>query len=482
MPLILPGNVGSATAATGYDVANSVRLNSGDSAVFKRTHGTPTNAKKFVWSAWIKRSILGADQYFVQNYTDSSNISMAYFRSGDDIRIFDRHGTGDGTDTVWISDAKFRDVSAWMHFLLKVDTTQSTDSNRFQVYINGSLATGNGITYPAQNADMNWTSASASNRHSIGATSDGYNYVGGYMCEVALVDGTSPAHTDFGEFNSDSPTIWQPKDVSGLTFGNNGYYLDFEDSGDLGDDESGNGNDFAETNLAATDQSTDTCTNNAITMNSLDHSATHNSTFSEGNLKVVTSASGSPPHFATFGLTTGKWYWEVKATSFTEHSAGYICIGITGNQSNSNTGQLGSLSGDYAFVNNGNIEAGTGNDTSYGNSYTQGQIIGTYLDLDNNKLYFSINGTLQNSGTGHSITAASSTTNGFYMPSFSDYSSSSSNLVTVEWNFGAGTTFAISSGNTDGEYGNFEYSTTITGDGASKTFKAINSKNLAEFG
>ena len=68
MPLILPGNVGSATAATGYDVANSVRLNSGDSAVFKRTHGTPTNAKKFVWSAWIKRSKLGADQYFVQNY------------------------------------------------------------------------------------------------------------------------------------------------------------------------------------------------------------------------------------------------------------------------------------------------------------------------------------------------------------------------------------------------------------------------------
>ena len=68
------------------------------------------------------------------------------------------------------------------------------------------------------------------------------------------------------------------------------------------------------------------------------------------------------------------------------------------------------------------------------------------------------------------------------MPSFSDYSSSSSNLVTVEFNFGAGTTFSISSGNDDGEYGNFEYSTTITGDGVSKTFKAINTKNLAESG
>ena len=141
------------------------------------------------------------------------------------------------------------------------------------------------------------------------------------------------------------------------------------------------------------------------------------------------------------------------------------------------------MSGDYGFINNGQIQAGTGNDTSYGNSYTQGQIIGVYLDLDNNKLYFSINGTLQNSGTGHSITAASSTTPGFYMPSFSDYSSSSSNLVTVEWNFGAGTTFAISSGNSDDNgYGNFEYSPNITGDGAAKKFYTINSKNLAEFG
>ncbi|MEC8552686.1 MAG: hypothetical protein VXY93_19495, partial [Pseudomonadota bacterium] len=95
----------------------------------------------------------------------------------------------------------------------------------------------------------------------------------------------------------------------------------------------------------------------------------------------------------------------------------------------------------------------------------------------------SINGSLQNSGTGHSITAASSTNPGFYMPSFSDYSSSSSNLVTVEWNFGAGTTFAISSGNSDDNgYGNFEYSPNITGDGTAKKFYTINSKNLAEFG
>jgi hypothetical protein len=73
------------------------------------------------------------------------------------------------------------------------------------------------------------------------------------------------------------------------------------------------------------------------------------------------------------------------------------------------------------------------------------------------------------------------------MPSFSDYSSSGSNLVTVEFNFGAGASFAISSGNTDANgYGNFEYSPNDGGassfDGAAKNFYAINTKNLAQFG
>ena len=479
MPLILPGNVGSATAATGYDVANSVRLNSGDSAVFKRTHGTPTSAKKFVWSAWIKRSKLGADQYFVQNYTDSSNVSMAYFRSGDDIRIFDRHGTGDGTDTVWISDAKFRDVSAWMHFLLKVDTTQSTDSNRFQVYINGSLATGNGITYPAQNADMNWTSASASNRHSIGATSDGYNYVGGYMCEVVLVDGTSPAHTDFGEFDSDSPTIWKPKDVSGLTFGNNGYYLDFEDSGDLGDDESGNGNDFTETNLAATDQSTDTCTNNFTTINSLDNYYA-GSALTEGNLKQTTTNSAYSWNTTTFGLSSGKWYCEVKINDPQNTDS---IVGIANAPTTSSSNRLGEQSGNvYDWGYRGDGQIGNANSVvSYTiNAMSNGNIIGIYLDLDNNKLYFSINGSLQNSGTGISITAPSSTTTGNYF--FAGQDRQSGDDTILEWNFGS-PYYSISSGNTDDNgYGNFEYSPNITGDGSAKSFYSVNTKNLAEFG
>jgi hypothetical protein len=46
------------------------------------------------------------------------------------------------------------------------------------------------------------------------------------------------------------------------SYGTNGFYLDFENSGSLGADQSGNGNNFTPTNLASTDQTTDTPTNN----------------------------------------------------------------------------------------------------------------------------------------------------------------------------------------------------------------------------
>ena len=492
MPLILPGNVGSATAATGYNVANSCRFNSGDSAVLKRTHGTPTNGKKFVWSAWIKRSKLGADQYFVQNFTDSSNISMAYFRSGDDIRIFDRHGTGDGTDTVWISDAKFRDVSAWMHFLLKVDTTQGTDSNRLQVYINGSLATGNTITYPAENAVMNWTAASASNRHSIAATSDGYNYVGGYLCEVVLIDGTAPAHTDFGEVDSDSG-IWKPIDVSGLTFGNNGYYLDFADSGDLGDDESGNGNDFAETNLAATDQSIDTCTNNFATFNSLYRNSNSAINYAEGNLSAIPAADGSISFsgstIAMPKTSTSKWYAEFKTPVAEYGSLGIMDVDSISQAINDNTdissNSNGTSLGRVLFQQGNGVVYYIGGTANTGlSTENNNDIISIAWDAGAGKFYVAQNGTYGTiSGTQQD---PANGTAGVDVSGEAWYTASSAFV----WYVGDNTTgassqffgnfgsphFAISSGNTDANgYGNFEYA-------VPSGFYALCTKNLAEFG
>ena len=116
------------------------------------------------------------------------------------------------------------------------------------------------------------------------------------MAEVCFIDGQQLTPTSFGEFDEDSPTIWKPKDVSGLTFGNNGFYLDFENSSSLGADVSGNGNNFTLNNLTSIDQTTDTCTNNFATLNPLQTDHSGNTAFSEGNNKFQ----------ATTPIVTGK--------------------------------------------------------------------------------------------------------------------------------------------------------------------------------
>jgi hypothetical protein len=132
--------------------------------------------------------------------------------------------------------------------------------------------------------------------------------------------------TSFGEFDEDSG-IWKPIDVSGLTFGTNGFYLDFENSGSLGADVSGNGNNFTVNNLTSIDQTTDTPTNNFATLNSLAITNAGN-TFSEGNLKITTTSGASSYNQATIGVSTGKWFWEVKVVSDTDGSGNYARIGI----------------------------------------------------------------------------------------------------------------------------------------------------------
>ena len=469
MSIIVPAN---SAVAGGYDVENSCRFNSASSQTLVRTQGTATNLKKFVWSCWIKRSELGTGQYIVENYNTSTDQAFFYFRGTDDLRFFNRSG---GADTVWVSDTILTDVSAWYHLLIKVDTTQGTDTNRLKIFINGVQDTGNGITYPGLNADMAFNTASASNRHSLASTGDGNNYVGGYFAETVLIDGTSPDYTDFGEFDEDSG-IWKPIDVSGLTFGNNGYYLDFKDSANLGNDVSG-GTDFTETNIAATNQSTDTCTNNFITINPLDNYYA-SSVFSNGNLTVVTNSSARTWNNSTIGLTSGKYYCEMKSVGV---GAGAL-IGIIATSPNSTTNRADNNPYAWVYLNGGSLKNNGSTQSGTWASWAASDIIGMALDLDNNKIYFSKNGTWQNTGTanpstgtdGFAITAVSSlpaTQAGCYFIVCSD--DSTSNNATFDWNFGS-PSYAVSSGNADGNgYGNFEYA-------VPSGFFSICTKNLSE--
>ena len=469
MSLLIPGT--NSIKDTGYNVANSARFNSGSTEYLQRTYGTPTNAKIFGLSWWIKMSgdpVAGTGQF--DQWGERTNSSNRVFMSIDGVGQFDFFEKNGGSNVLELETTRlFRDNGAWYHFLLLGDSTQSTASNRIKLYVNGVQETSFVTeTYPSQDYEFRLALNSTKYFGRIGLGSQlSTNYFDGYLAEVAFVDGTVTAHTDYGEFDSDSPTIWKPKDVSGLTFGNNGFYLDFEDSSALGNDVSGNDNDFTVNNLTSVDQSTDTCTNNFATMNPSDNYYA-SSTFSEGNLKVVTNSGSYTTNHGTIALASGKWFWEVKVTN----SSTEDMIGIRGDQTRSNY----DFNESYDFFYNSYARFYDGSSgsqfVSYGATFGTGDIIGVALDLDSgtNTIQFYKNGSAQGS---KNITNVSSTAIGFYNIAVGDYTSSASS--TFEINFGS-PTFSISSGNSDANgYGNFEYS-------VSSGYYAVNTKNLAEFG
>ena len=305
------------------------------------------------------------------------------------------------------------------------------------------------------------------------------------MAEVFLIDGTTYAASNFGEYDSDSPTIWKPKDCKDdLTFGTNGTYLDFEDSDNLGDDESGNGNDLTETNIVAADQATDTCTNNFCTMNPLDFTPT---TFAQGNLKLNFSQSPN-----VFGITTGtlfmgsgKYYWEAKITS-ADNSTG-IQLGVI--QVEPYLSRLTAPGVDLSLFFGLGARFTTakavnkvlnGTDSSISDTWSNDVIIRIAYDGSAGKIYM---WTGTSELTGQDISAGTSFNNGtltsgtMVLPytSFGD-GGSGTKTAQVEWNFGGCPAFSISSGNSDANgYGNFEYS-------VPSGYYSLCTKNLAEFG
>ena len=465
---ILPAN----TLSSGYDVANSVRFNDDDGPILSKSTGTPSSRRIFTFSCWAKRSGFnpgGSDpnKQLFSIWTDTSNRMDLRFQSGNTIDFYHTSSLGRLT-----TNRLFRDPSAWYHVCLRVDTTQSTAGNRYRLYVNGTQETSFSTeTQPDQDSDLGTNFDTIT----VGDDSYGTSHFDGYLAEVCYCDGQSLAPTSFGEFDEDSPQIWKPIDVSGLTFGNNGFYLDFEDSANLGNDVNG-GTDLSETNLAATDQSTDTCTNNFCVMNPLDNYYAGN-TFSEGNLKIVGKSDQNAYNTSTFGISNGKWYYEQKITASSSNGEN---VGITDHTATATDDYLGDGANEYGYYSSNGKVYNNGGNSAYGDTFDDGDIIGVAIDLDNNKLYFSKNGTFQNSGdptTGStgtgavSITAAASTLNGVYFISVSDNGATG----TYEMNFGS-PSFAISSGNADADgHGNFEFA-------VPSGYYAICTKNLAQYG
>jgi len=238
----------------GYQVDNSCRFNVGSSDYLNRTQGTATSAKIFTLSMWVKISTLG-EAVFFSSYYNSTNRFQIYFNANGTLTILNK--SSGSTNINVQTNRVFRDLSAWYNLIVAIDTTQGTDTNRVKLYVNGVQETSfSTATYPSENDNI---SISGSNYIlNLGRYGGTGSHFGGYMSEVVFVDGTAQANTDLGEFDEDS-SIWKPIDVSGLTFGNNGFYQEYKQSGTgtdssgMGADTSGNDNHFAVNNLTAID-------------------------------------------------------------------------------------------------------------------------------------------------------------------------------------------------------------------------------------
>ena len=216
----MPTLLGANTLSTGYDVANSCKF---ETNTYMTKSASSGNQRTFTVSFWTKRSMknTGHHHYPISFYQDANNRISFAFLSGNSFIIYAESG-GSGQLTMQTS-ALFKDPSAWYHVVIAFDTTQGTDTNRLKLYINGEQITNFAdITYPSQNTDL-----TVNTNIYIGTYDTSNNPFHGYLAEFVYIDGLQLDQTSFGEFDSDSPTIWKPKDVSGLTFGTNGFYLDF---------------------------------------------------------------------------------------------------------------------------------------------------------------------------------------------------------------------------------------------------------------
>ena len=424
------------------------------SAYLYKTLGTPTNDKKYTFSTWVKRAMESTEEVLISGGTSGSNGDFLVFRSTDQLEWQMYHGTNTG---ILKTDRLFRDPAAWYHIVITYDSANAVAGDRMKMYVNGveetSFATD---TNPPQDT-ASYINAAVQNN--IGYDTYGLAtsaYFGGVLAHTQLCDGQAYAASDFGETDSTSG-IWIAKTSPSVTYGNNGFFLKYQDTAAFGDDSSGNTNDF--TMSGTITQTKDTPDDNFCTMNPLSAGVINGAgmPLTTGNTTIYDGDANWRSGFGTIGDNQGKYYFEAKAVGsstnwwigfldarqvvkgeykFTEYTRGYGVSG-GGNKGNSNT------------------------EVSWGVTYAQNDIAMCALDLDNGKIYFGKNGTWSESGdptSGSTGTGAaySVTTDYIYLPAVGLYDTTAG----MSLNFGNGyfgTTAVASAGTNASGIGTFEY-------------------------
>ena len=468
----------SNSAASGYEIDQSIRFNPGDSSYMHKTYSGAGDRTAWTFSTWFKLGLCngfaaGSGLYYVFFSCDAgtSDSNRGIFSINND-----SGGSGgmeiqfQGHGTIFLRTNKvFRDPSSWYHVTLVWDSDNNTPTERCRLYINGVRETSfDASSNPTSGQEIGINTANA---HRIGA---GYNISGGsvvyhfdgYLAETVFLDGTAANASSFGEFNDSN--LWVPKDVSGLTFGTNGFWIDGRDSADLGDDESGRGNDYTTSGLAAHDQVFDTPTNNFCVLNPIDKPAYGSYAainVTNTNLQVTENGDGSVQSygFGTMVPSSGKWYYEVYTNTYPAGNA--IGIGWIENENAQTATDSGNAWLDVGINQRHTTSAytswtwGLNEQVATGlTPFGQGVTIGVTTDFDNNTFTITKDGSAYGSVDFDSTSPTYSFSGVEHRP-FLTFNADGASLATV--NFGQDSTFsgALSAGgNADGNgHGNFKY-------------------------
>jgi len=451
-----------------------------------KTISSTTNRKIFTISVWLKRAngVSNGNGGIFGVGTAGSDSGQFYcrFDGSNKLRI------GGGATVYRVSDAAFTDQFSWYHIVAAVDSTDTTADNRVRAWVNGEQITVWG-TNNTMSQDQNTPVNESGKTHYINSDGDGASSIfKGYFAHFHLIDGTAYPPTSFGEKDSTSG-IWKPKTNPSVTYGTNGVFLKFENSGNMGLDSSGQTNNYTIGSAGTLPQVTDTPSNNFAILNPYNRRQTNNApNYAHGNLFIDNQdqdTQGNNWCSSLGGLTKGKWYCEI--TPHVNGSAqGNINLGVIATQMSMNNGNAasGSQTGySYFYTGNGNKGISDGStssitSSSYGNTYTTDDIIGIFLDLDNGTLKFSKNGVIQNSGTAAFTSLNTYKDYSGYMFGGGIGTAGQYNQNQIKGaNFG-NPRLAISTSQADANgQGNFEY----TPNDGSYNYYALCTKNLQEF-
>jgi hypothetical protein len=371
MSFVIAGN----SASTGYNLTRSLRFRASAGGHLSKTFAAAGDQKTFTISDWLKRGALGIDATFFASVTDANNFLLIYYQASTDKIIILGYSGGSAVINISTS-AVFRDPSAWYHIVFAFDTTQATGSNRVKLWVNNTQQALTFTTTPSLNLN-----ALPSTTRYIGRAETAAAYFDGYLAEINFIDGQALTPSSFGSTNA-TTGVWQPARYGG-TYGTNGFYLPFTDNSTaaaLGTDFSGNSNTWTTNNISITagvtyDSMTDVPTltsataANFPTLNPLN--SIGSSDISAGNL---TRTGGNNYTISTMGMPSGKWYAEMTVTTVgTESSCGVATAADVGGSG------VGNNAWSWGYFNNGN-KYNNGVSTSYGASYTSGDVIGIAFD------------------------------------------------------------------------------------------------------